>query len=88
MSSFIASERTLIARAAAHARWAQTSDRAAATAPGRAAAMSRFEREVDPDGVLDPAELAIRAAHARKAYYAKLALKSAQVRRERAGTRK
>ncbi len=48
--------------------------------------MSRFEAEVDPDGVLDPQERAIRAAHARKAYFARLALKSAQARRRRAET--
>jgi hypothetical protein len=45
----------------------------------------RFEREVDPEGVLEPAERARRAQHARTAYYSRLALKSAQVRRARTG---
>lgn len=78
------SERALIARAAAYDRWAGTEDRAAATAPGRKAALERFERQVDPDGRLDPAERARRAGYARKAYFTKLALKSAQARRRAA----
>ncbi|HET6920509.1 MAG TPA: hypothetical protein VFI46_13735 [Jiangellaceae bacterium] len=78
-------DRTLIARIGAHESWARTPDRAARTAPGRAAFFDRFEREVDPDGVLTPAERARRAEHARKAYFAGLALKSAQARRKRRG---
>jgi hypothetical protein len=49
-------------------------------APARAAFLDRFEREVDPAGVLDPAERARRAEHAKKAHFLRLALKSAQVR--------
>lgn len=45
------------------------------TAPAVAAFQSRFEREVDPDGVLDPDEREKRAAHARSAYYIRLAAK-------------
>jgi hypothetical protein len=78
-------ERALRARAAAHTSWARTSDRAARTAPARRAMLERFEREVDPDGVLDPSERARRAEAAKKAYYASLALKSSQVRRRRKG---
>ena len=66
---------------ASHESWARTDDRAARTAPGRKAMLDRFEREVDPDGVLTPAERNRRATHARKAYFARLALKSAQSRR-------
>lgn len=44
--------------------------------------MERFEKQVDPDGELDPAERARRAEHARKSYFAGLALKSAQARRK------
>ncbi|MGY1695450.1 transposase [Geodermatophilus sp. SYSU D00814] len=40
------------------------------------------EREVDPDGVLSPAERARRAGHARTAYFTRLALRSAQARRK------
>ena len=42
--------------------------------------LSRFEREVDPDGVLDPKERARRAEHAKKAYFLKLALASRKAR--------
>lgn len=74
-------ERVLRARLAAHTRWAHESDPAAATAKARQAFMHRFEREVDPDGGLDPAERARRAESARQAYFSRLALKSAQARR-------
>lgn len=77
-------ERTLVARIAAAERWSRTGDRAAALAPARAGMMARFEREVDPDGVLDPADRARRAESAKSAHYARLALKSAQARRARA----
>lgn len=77
------SERTLIARIAASERWAHTSDRAGATAAARQALLDRFEREVDPEGVLDPAERSRRAASAKSAFYARLSLKSAQARRAR-----
>lgn len=77
-------ERKLRAQVAAHTSWANTSDRKARTAAGTAALLSKFEREVDPDGVLDPAERARRAESARKAHFARLALKSAQARRKKA----
>lgn len=83
MSADTPSERALIARIAAHERWAKTSDRTAATAPGRRAAERRFEHEVDPDGVLSPEERSRRAASARAAWYARLTLKSVQARRSR-----
>lgn len=75
--------RRLRAQAAAHARWAHTADREAATAPARKAFIDRFEREVDPDGVLDPVERARRAASAKKAYFLGLAAKSAETRSRR-----
>lgn len=76
-------DRALIARIAAHTRWSQVADRAAATAPGRRAALERFEKIVDPAGILDPTERAKRAASARSAHFARMALKSAQARRGR-----
>jgi len=79
-------EKSLRGRAASHASWARTPDRAARTAKARQAATDRFERQVDPDGVLAPAERARRAASARKAYFATLALKSVQARRARANS--
>lgn len=77
------SERTLRARLAAHASWANTADRAARTAPARRAYMKRFERQVDPDNSLDPAERARRAEHALRAQMTRAALRSAQARGRR-----
>ncbi len=76
------SELVLRARLASHASWAQTSDPSARTAPARQKFLDRFEREVDPDGTLPPAERARRAEHARKAYFTRLALASAKARRK------
>lgn len=76
-------ERVLRARMAAHMSWANTSDRTARTEPGRKALRSKFEREVDPEGVLPEAERQRRAESARKAHFTRLALKSAQARRRR-----
>ena len=78
------SERQLAARIAAHESWARTTDRAARTANGRTALMAKFEMEVDPEGVLPPQERAVRAEHLRKAYFQRLALKSARARRKAA----
>lgn len=78
-------ERALRSRIGAHVMWSRVTDPSAATAPARKAFLDRFSREVDPDGVLDPEERERRAAHARKAYFANLALRSAMARRRRAG---
>jgi hypothetical protein len=77
-----ATERVLRARVAAHIMHA-THDARQTTANGRAAFLARFEREVDPEGVLDPQERARRAEHARRAYFTRLALASAKARRIR-----
>ena len=66
-------ERTLRARLAAHTLHSRY-DSKDLTAAARAAFMDRFEREVDPDGVLSESERQRRAGHARKAYFTKLAL--------------
>jgi hypothetical protein len=58
-------------------------DPTATTLPARLAFLDRFEREADPDGTLDPAERARRASHLKRAYFLRLALKSAQARRQR-----
>lgn len=51
------------------------------TLPARQAFDARFEKEVDPEGVLSPPERAKRALAARKAHFARLAMRSAEVRR-------
>lgn len=73
--------RRIAAQVAAHTRWAHTADRQAATAPARTAFIERFEREVDPNNELDPVERARRADSAKKAYFLRLAAKSAAVRK-------
>lgn len=75
------SDQSAYGRIGAHTRWAQTDNRTAATQPARDALMRKFEDEVDPERTLPVAERARRAASARKAYFQKLALKSAQARR-------
>src|SRR5262245_27928645 len=56
-------ERVLRARLAAHALHAKLDDPAAHTAPARRSFLERFEREVDPEGILEPVERARRAEH-------------------------
>ena len=53
------------------------------TAAARAAHLDKFEKLADPDGVLDPAERARKAAHLRSAYFLGLSLKSVRARRAR-----
>jgi hypothetical protein len=75
-------ERVLRARMAAyvlHSRY----DSKELTAAARRAFNDRFEREVDPDGTLSPDERQRRAEAAKKAYFTRLALRSAQARRAR-----
>ena len=79
-------ERSLRAQIAAHESWAHTLDPAARTAKARKAMLGKFEHIVDPDGKLPPAERAKLAEHKRKAHFKRLALKSAQARRRRAGS--
>jgi hypothetical protein len=74
--------RSLIAKAAIHTRLA-TEDRREMTRAANEANATRFERQVDPEGKLPPAERAIRAEAARKAWYAQLTIKSIQARAKR-----
>jgi hypothetical protein len=76
-------QRTLRAKAAADASWANTSDRSARTEAARRAALARFERQVDPNGELPEDERQQRAASARRSYFRLLALRSATVRGRR-----
>jgi hypothetical protein len=65
------------AKIAAHTSWANTRDRTARTANARKAAEDKFLKQADGDPQ--------RAESLRKAYFARLALKSAQARRRRGG---
>jgi hypothetical protein len=66
---------------AAYISWSRTADRSGRTRPAREAFLRRFEREVDPDGLLPPVERRRRAQHALRAYMLRLAKRSATVRR-------
>ncbi len=75
-------QRSLRARMGAYALHA-THDPRETTKAARDVFMARFERQVDPDGCLPPAERRRRAEAAKKAYFSGLALKSAKARRRR-----
>lgn len=64
-----------VGRIGAHVSWANTTNRTARTAPARAALEAKFLAEADGDP--------LRAEHLRKAYYLRLAQRSAEVRRRR-----
>src|SRR5437764_15183455 len=78
-----AEQRVLRARLAAYHLHA-THDPKETTRKAREVFLGRFEREVDPDGVLTPCERARRAEAARRAYFTRLAFQSSRARR-RAG---
>jgi hypothetical protein len=75
MSDLTATELARI-EAAAEAEWN--------TRAARVAFLGRFDRDVDPDGVLAPEERARRVKAARHAYFTELGRRSAQVRWSRA----
>jgi len=77
------SERSLHARLAAYELHSQYDSREL-TENARSAFLRRFEDEVDPNRELPEAERVRRAEAKRRAYFTKLALKSAQARRRRA----
>ncbi|GAA2709644.1 hypothetical protein [Actinoplanes palleronii] len=76
-------QRVRRARIAAHASWANTADRQGRTAPATSAFLARFEKQVDPLGVLEPEIRTQMAVHARRAYMLQLAEKSAKARARR-----
>lgn len=75
-------QRRVRARMGGHAVHAKHGSEAIA-ARARRGFMARFERQVDPDGTLSPAERERRARHAMKAHMNAMALKSVRSRRER-----
>jgi hypothetical protein len=76
-------ERRLAGQQGAYTRWAYTADRTAATAPARAGLWAKFERQVDPDGLLAPEERAKRAESLWKAHFAGMARNSIRARRRK-----
>jgi hypothetical protein len=77
-----AEQRSLRAKLGAYSLHAQR-DPHETTRAARDAFDARFARIVDPTGELDPAERERRATAARRAHFARLALRSAQARRAR-----
>lgn len=78
-------QRQLQARLAAYTRWSRY-DSKEGTQKAREAFFDRFRTQVDPDGILPPAERERRATAAMNAHMAGMAFKSAKVRKQRAGT--
>lgn len=71
-SSLTPAQRSSRARLAALARHART-DGATATQAARSAFLGRFERQVDPNGLLDPAERTRRAELAKREHFQRMA---------------
>lgn len=85
MAANDASDRVLIARLAAHTRWAGERDRTQATSSARRGLEAKWLREIDPDGVLPAEEREQRIANLRKAHMSRMALASARARRSKRG---
>ncbi|GAA0720282.1 hypothetical protein Drose_06575 [Dactylosporangium roseum] len=81
-------QRSMRASIAAHSRWAREPDRKEAMRPALDGMLARFEKQVDPDGVLEPHIRAERAESAKKAYYKALQLKSSRARAANRGKQK
>ncbi len=74
-----ANQLSLRGRIGAYALHAQRDPRET-TAKARSTFLAKFEQEVDPDGVLPESERLRRAEAAKKAHFARLALRSARKR--------
>lgn len=75
-------QRTMRARIAAHAKWANTPDRTAATAKWRNASLAKFDqmaRATDPDAT--EAQLAAMAKSFQLAHLERMRLRSSQIRK-------
>ncbi len=77
--SLTPAERTLRARVGAYALHARR-DPLETTRAARETFLANFERRVDPDGLLDPADRKCRALAARHEHFARLALRSVMSR--------
>lgn len=75
-------DKALVGKLASHIRWGNTADRTAATEPMRRAFREQFvdkARELHPDATED--QILAAAESLRKAHYARMARRSAEVRR-------
>ena len=78
-------ERKLRAQIASNTRWANE-DRQKSSERQRQVLLRRFQTQVDPHGVLAPAERAVRAERALRAHMARLALRAVRARRAKGGS--
>ncbi len=86
MPELTPAERSLRGGIAAETRWAHTSkaERQRSAQRGQDGLIARLKAEIDPEGVLEPDELAMRVENLRRAHMKRLALASAKARRARA----
>lgn len=82
--SMTPAQRSLRARIASNAGWAVCPDRTAKAKNAQRGLLARFEREVDPDGVLPDDERLKRAQSARRAHMSRLAYEREKNRAGRA----
>lgn len=82
MGTLTPEQRKLRAQLAANTRWSKQAP-VEGTSKARRAFLDRFEDQVDPDRKLSSNERERRAAAARSAYFARLALRSSQARAKR-----
>lgn len=80
--------RSQIASLAAHTSWARTPIRSERTRPATRASIGRFEKQVDPDGVMAPADRAKAADSAMRAYRRAMAKKRWDTYRAEQATKK
>jgi hypothetical protein len=76
-------ERTRRAKIAANTRWGKTTDRTAATEAARRGLRAKFEREADPDGVMNPADRARAAENLQHAHCLRMAAARAAAAKKR-----
>lgn len=77
-------QRSLTGRIGAAVSWANETDRSRRTDAARRAADARFEKQADPDGVMAPKARRAKAEQLRREFYARIQLRSAQARAQRA----
>jgi hypothetical protein len=71
----VSMSRSDAASVAANTRWAFEPDRQAATAKATAGFLAKFEKEVDPEGLLAPDERTKRAKNLMRAHMARIRAK-------------
>jgi hypothetical protein len=76
-------QRSLRARIAANTRWSKDGNRKANAERAQRGMLAKFEREIDPDGVLPEKERRRRAENARQAHMQRMALASSKARAAR-----